>query len=127
MRPSLQVQSTKASKKRGDAVPVGVPINNEIKERMRVTLATMLRSDTVHLSTPFISRSMDGRGDLVTQLRGYSFYVKQTNKEDPTRPQKTFLTGKIGGRQDDLSVVAQMGAFWSMVQQREGNSCLKAI
>jgi hypothetical protein len=121
---SAMVQSMRLKDGRN---PVGVPCTHDIKERMRVTLATMLRSDTVHLSEPFVSRNIDARGELVTQLRGYNFYVKQMTKEDPTKPQKVFLTGKGSGKNDDLAIVAQMGAFWSIVHQGEGSRCLKQI
>ena len=54
---------------------VGVITTSEVKERMRVCLATMLRCDSVHYAEPFVSRALDARDQLTQQLRGYRFEV----------------------------------------------------
>lgn len=104
---------------------VGVVTTNEVKERMRITLSTMMRSDTVHLATPFIGRRQEARDEVITQLRGYSFVIKETS--DPHRPPKVILSGKGAGKQDDLAIACQMCSLWPMTHQGDGPKCLIKI
>lgn len=106
---------------------VGVVTTEEVKERMRITLSTMMRSDTVHLATPFLGRRQEARDELITQLRGYNYVIKESRSADPSKPPKVYLSGKGPGKQDDLAIAAQMCTLWPATHVGDGNKCLLPI
>jgi hypothetical protein len=109
----------------------------------------MMRSDTVHLAHPFLGRRMEARDELITQLRGYNFVIKESKSSDPSKPSKVFLSGKGAGKQarksslwprshlsrllnlfasqDDLAIVVQMCSLWPLTYIGSGNKCLLHI
>jgi len=116
---SAMSQDTTAKSKR-----TGVVTTDEVKERMRITLSTMMRSDTVHLAIPFLGRRPEARDELITQLRGYAYVIKESKSSDPSKPAKVFLSGKGPGKQDDLAVACQMCSLWPLTHQGDGPRCL---
>lgn len=104
---------------------IGVMLDEEIKEKMRNSLAIMLRANVIHLSTPFVS-SLDGdvaRNEVVGQLRNYRF-EDVAPKKGSFRPAKRMLTGKSAGHNDDLAICVQMCCFWPGTHQAGGERCL---
>lgn len=97
----------------------GVVTTHDVKERMRVSLATMLRARSVHYSHPFVSTRPDARDALTQQLRGYRYLV-QPGKAGG----KMVLTGKGAGTNDDLALGLNMLSFWPATHQAEGERCL---
>lgn len=119
---SAMSQDSNAKSKR-----TGVVTTDEAKERMRITLSTMMRSDTVHLASPFLGRRAEARDEVVTQLRGYAFVIKESRSADPSRPPKVYLTGKGPGKQDDLAIACQMCSLWPATHLGDGPRCLIPI
>lgn len=100
----------------------GVTMTKDVKERMRISLATLLRLKAVHYAEPFVSRSRDMRDKITTQLRGYRYDVKESG--NPNAPKRQILTGKGPGKNDDLCITLNMLAFWPQLHQSDGEACL---
>lgn len=100
---------------------VGVVTTHQVKERMRIEFARLLRCDALRFSTPFVSASADGPQKLCEQLRNYRMEMKEGT--ELTGP-KFFYTGKGFGKSDDLAIAAQMHAYWPSTFYAEGDRCL---
>ena len=91
----------------------GIVAKSETKERMRVELQRLLRNDTFFVDTEFVSTK--GRaemlGELEAQLRQYRYEIR-TPLDPAFGRVRQALTGKIGGKQDDLCIVTQMLALF---------------
>jgi hypothetical protein len=85
---SAMTQDTNKSLRR-----CGVVTTGPVKERMRVELQRLLRSNAVRFSEPFVSMRTDTVDSLCTQLREYHFEVRESD-EKTNRGPKIWLTGK---------------------------------
>lgn len=89
---------------------VGVVTSYDTKESMRFALQQLLRSERVEFASSFVSNAVGTREEICSQLKAYRFVDK--NKEEDVMVRRRGLSGKGGGKNDDLSIAAQMLAFW---------------
>ena len=88
----------------------GVVTTYETKESMRFALQQLLRSEKVLFSNQFVSQARGAKEQICSQLKAYKFVEKGTEKDEITK--RRGLSGKAGGKNDDLSIATQMLAFW---------------
>jgi hypothetical protein len=89
---------------------IGVVTSYDTKESMRFAMQQLLRSERVEFSSRFVSTDIGTKEELCSQLRAYRFVDK--SGEDDVIVKRRALSGKGGGKNDDLSIAAQMLAFW---------------
>jgi hypothetical protein len=102
----------------------GVVTTAPVKDRMRVELQRLLRSNQARFSEPFVSRRSGCRDEIAAQLREYHFEVRETDSEKPDSRFKIWLTGKSFGKSDDLAICVQMACFWPATYIADGERCL---
>lgn len=104
----------------------GVTTTGPVKERMRVELQRLLRSNTIRFAKEFFGLEAGTRDMLTDQLRKYHFQVIEKKGEggDPTKKPKIVLTGKGGGSNDDLAMTVQLLCFWVPEYWADGKACL---
>jgi hypothetical protein len=88
----------------------GVVTTFESKESMRFALQQLLRSEKVHFSSQFVSQTRGAKEQICAQLKAYRFVDRGSERDDITK--RRGLSGKGGGKNDDLSIATQMLAFW---------------
>lgn len=108
----------------------GVTTTKEGKERMRLSMQTLLRNRNVRFADTFKSQTPGMKQALVAQLRQYRYETKQA-PDLFFGTNKTTLTGKSHGKNDDLAICTQMLAFWPGLAMDEprrylvnGNNCM---
>ena len=89
---------------------VGVVTTAQVKERARVDLARLLRTDNIRFANKFVSSSGGMRDEICEQLRGYRYHVKEPKDEFGTP--KITLSGKGFNKSDDLAIVVNLLSFW---------------
>ncbi len=89
---------------------VGVVTSSDTKEGMRFALQQFLRSERVHFETSFASKTVGMREEICSQLKAYRFVDK--GREEDLLVRRRGLSGKHGGKQDDLCIALQLLAFW---------------
>jgi hypothetical protein len=77
---------------------------------MRFAMQQLLRSDRVEFSSSFVSSSVDVKTEICSQLKAYRFVDK--SHDDDVMVKRRALSGKGGGKNDDLSIAVQMLAYW---------------
>jgi hypothetical protein len=102
----------------------GVVTTAPVKDRMRVELQRLLRSNLARFTEPFVSMRSGCRDYIAAQLREYHFEVKESDGEKPDSKYKMWLTGKSFGKSDDLAICVQMAAFWPATYIADGDRCL---
>jgi hypothetical protein len=100
-----------------------VVTTNPVKERMRIEVARLLRTNTIRFSDPFISSNPGTRDTICAQLREYRFEVREGDPNSGRGP-KMFLTGKGFGKSDDLALALQILVFWATTYFADGERCL---
>ena len=89
----------------------GVWTSNEVKERMRLSMSHLLRTETITFADIFVSQSLNVLSEICQQLKNYKYtYKEAVNEVGVTKPK---LSGKGGSCNDDLCISIQMLAFWS--------------
>tara|TARA_Y100000389_G_scaffold167628_1_gene172903 strand:+ start:273 stop:788 length:516 start_codon:yes stop_codon:yes gene_type:complete len=89
---------------------VGVVTSSDTKEGMRFALQQFLRSERVHFAKRFVSKTVGAREELCSQLKAYRFVDK--GREDDLLVRRRGLSGKHGGKLDDLCIALQLLAYW---------------
>lgn len=89
---------------------IGVVTSYDTKESMRFALQQLLRSERVEFAKSFHSKTVGTREEICAQLKAYRFVDK--NREEDILVKRRALSGKGGGKNDDLSIAVQMLAFW---------------
>jgi hypothetical protein len=82
----------------------------DTKESMRFALQQLLRSERVEFAKNFVSNGVGTREEICSQLKAYRFVDK--SREEDILVKRRGLSGKGGGKNDDLSIATQMLAFW---------------
>ena len=77
---------------------------------MRFALQQLLRSERVHFAETFVSKTLGMKEEIVSQLKAYRFVDK--GREEDVMVRRRGLTGKVGGKQDDLCIALQLLAYW---------------
>lgn len=89
---------------------VGVVTTAQVKERARVDLARLLRTDNVRFSKDFVSADGGMRDEICTQLNNYQYHIKEA--KDEFGKAKVTLSGKGFNKSDDLAIVVNLLSFW---------------
>jgi len=88
---------------------VGVVTTDVVKERARVDVQRMLRTETLRFTDRFLSGTNNILEDVRTQLIAYKFVYS----ERPNGAVKAALSGKGFGRNDDMAMAVMLMAYWS--------------
>jgi len=89
---------------------IGVVTSYDTKEGMRFALQQLLRSEKVQFADQFTSKTVGMREEICSQLKSYRFVDK--GREEDLMVKRRGLSGKQGGKNDDLSIATQMLAYW---------------
>ena len=121
-----KVQSMLAlSQERIGSRKVGVCTSHMVKERARIDLQRLLQTDKIKFTREFKSRSTSSRDDICNQLRQYRYEVKPPKDEFGSF--KTRLTGKAGGKNDDMAICVNLLAFWPLTVLNNDSSSTSLI
>ena len=104
---------------------VGVCTTHMVKERSRIDLQRLLQTNNVRFLNNFKSRSTTTRDDICDQLRQYKYEIKPPRDEFGSY--KTKLTGKAGGKNDDLAICLNLLAFWPLTILKGDSSSTSLI
>ena len=85
---------------------VGVITSRETKEGMRFAAQQLLRGGRMHFEKKFVTKAVGMKEEICMQLKSYRFVDK--GKEEDLIVKRRGLSGKQGGKNDAL----QMLAFW---------------
>jgi len=89
---------------------VGVVTSRETKEGMRFAAQQLLRGGRIHFEKNFVTKAVGMREEICMQLKSYRFVDK--GREEDLMVRRRGLSGKQGGKNDDLCIALQMLAFW---------------
>ena len=89
---------------------VGVITTAQVKERARVDLARLLRTDKIRFAKTFVSSQGGMRDEICNQLNQYHYHVKEPKNEFGKA--KVTLSGKGFNKSDDLAIVVNLISFW---------------
>ena len=104
---------------------IGVWTTSEVKERARISLQTLLRTEHIVFGSKFTSQSIGMRELICEQLRKFRYHYKEP--PDQFSQLKRVLTGKNGaGMNDDLVMVLMFLAYWSPMAM-DDQRCLVAL
>jgi hypothetical protein len=102
----------------------GVITSKPVKERMRVDLSRLLRTDKFKISRSFFSNLAETKGEMCKQLMDYR--MEFTPATMSGRPAKIVYSGKGHGKNDDLAIVVQLLCFWPATYFTDPvNSCIR--
>jgi hypothetical protein len=77
---------------------------------MRFATQQLLRSGHMRFASTFVSSATGTQEDICSQLKAYKFV--DTGNPDDIVMKRRKLSGKGGGKNDDLSIALQMLAYW---------------
>jgi len=89
---------------------IGVVTTAQVKERARVDLARLLRTDNVRFTKQFVSSDGGMRDEICAQLNNYQYHIKEPKDEFGTA--RVTLSGKGFNKSDDLAIVVNLLSFW---------------
>lgn len=104
---------------------VGVCTSHQVKERARIDLQRLLQTNNVRFIKGFKSKTSSTRDDICDQLRQYKYEIKPPRDEFGSY--RTKLTGKGGGKNDDLALSLNLLAFWPLTILKHDSSSTSLI
>ena len=102
----------------------GVITTKQVKERMRVDMSRLLRTDKFKISKVFFGNQPDTLEELQKQILNYKMEYKAATSSAPA---KIVYSGKGFNKNDDLAIVTQLLCFWPACYAADPeNSIIKA-